>query len=116
MSKSVEELLEQRDSELREALDRIVDLEEQLEELDNSYIFSESEKMMLKIIEHQVARFWKQLSNGDFSSLDKDEVKAFDTFVKDFVALRGKMPKRKEKEIEESEENIAELVALAKGE
>lgn len=112
VEKELMELLNKRDKELQEAMDHIADLENQIDEFENSemtFVFSETERHMLEIIEKGV----KDLNK--LGRLDKDDIKKLDSYVKDFVLLRGKMPKSKNKEIEESEQNTAELVALARG-
>lgn len=87
---------------LDEANDRIYELEEELEESKIGVIFSESEKVMLEIIQGEIGR----INRGRLADkmLDKDDVKIFDTLVKDFVAIRGKLPIKKS----ENNENVSD--------
>lgn len=107
--KSLTNLLKERDQQLLEAKSRILELEDKLSSLDVLYVFSESEKMMLKIIEAEI----KRISVGiDSVKMTRDEIKLFDTLVKDFVALRGKVQVSKSKDEKETEENIDNLISI----
>lgn len=108
----ITKLLAKRDNELQEALNTINELEDKLLELEENeinFVFCETEREMLEII----AKGVKELNS--FGRLDKDDMKKFDSYVKDFVLLRGKMPKSKDKLSEDSEKNTAELIELARG-
>lgn len=112
--KNIAELLKQRDKELKEANDLIEELEFELEELENGHVFSESENRMLSIIEIEISRL---LEDAKVGRLDKDEIKKFDSLVKDFVAIRGKMPEKKAtaKSQEDSDNEIAEAISIVRG-
>lgn len=109
----LEKLIKKRDQQLQEAMSHIADLEDALDELENSdmgVVFSDVEKTMVEIIIREIGRLNKD--STDYK-LDKDEIKKFDTLVKDFVAIRGKLPKTKKKEAVEEEKELAELLELA---
>ena len=111
------ELLKKRDKELRDARSLIDDLTEQLQEYEDNDVtlaLSDSEKRMLKIIEKEMERLEKDVNE---MTLDTSDLKKFDTLVKDFVAIRGKMPatKKSDKSVADTDEHLADLVALAKG-
>ena len=109
---SLIELLKERDEQLRAARDRISELESELSESEVLYIFSESEKMMLRIIEAEIKRIHLGIETV---KMTKDEIKLFDTLVKDFVALRGKVQTLKKDEDEDVEDNVESLIRKVEG-
>lgn len=112
-----DELILKRDEQIAELKEKIYELEEiiyEYEENDMGAVVSETEQIALKVIHQQIEKL-AFISKDD--KLDKDEAKNFDTFVKDLVAIRGKMPTPKTKKVaDESDDSIADLIALATGE
>lgn len=102
-------LLKERDEQLRKAHDKINELENDLSDSKIIYMFSESERMMVKIIETEIKRIHESIEKV---KLTRDEIKLFDTLVKDFVAIRGKVEVKKTKETEDTEESIENLVSI----
>lgn len=98
-----------KDKYIIQLKNKIAELEEELDEFDLVLSnFSVAEKKMIEIIGREIGR----LDNESKSyKLDKDQVKIFDTYVKDFVQLRGKVEKLVKKE--DSDDDIADLIALA---
>ena len=109
---SLIELLNERDEQLRAARDRISELESELSESEVLYIFSESEKMMLRIIEAEIKRIHLGI---DKVKMTKDEIRLFDTLVKDFVALRGKVQTLKKDDDKDVEDNVESLIRKVEG-
>lgn len=110
-----DELILKRDYEIADLKDKIAELEEivfDYEENDMGVLVSETEKKMLRIIADQIERL-RLLS--DVQTLDKDDCKLFDTYVKDIVAIRGKLPTPKIQKDEKGEEEEADLIAIIKG-
>lgn len=116
--------IEQLKMELEDANERIAELEEQLEESSMGVVFSESEKFMLEIIKREIKglddktnQVYKDPDTGEEIRiyLGKDDIKKFDTLVKDFVALRGKMPVVKNTKNEEDADDIADLISIVEG-
>jgi hypothetical protein len=105
-----------KDEQITELKERIAELEEivyEYEENDMGAVVSETEQLALKVIHEQIEKL-AMISKVD--KLDKDQAKNFDTFVKDLVAIRGKMPTPKtKKDSDGSEEKEADLIALATG-
>ena len=110
-----DELILKRDGEIIDLKEKIAELEEIIydyEENDMGVIVSESEKCMLRIIHEQINRLAKLSA---VQTLDKDDVKLFDSYVKDIVSIRGKLPTPKTSSDEKGEETEAELLALISG-
>jgi hypothetical protein len=109
-----DELILKRDAEIADLKEKVAELEEVIydyEENDMGVVVSESEKIMLRIIHEQIGRLAKLSA---VQTLDKDDVKLFDSYVKDIVAIRGKLPTPKTNKDEKGEETEAELLALIK--
>jgi hypothetical protein len=103
-------LIQERDNQLQEAQEKIYDLEEQLARMISLSALSGTEKVMLDIIGREVSRIG---DNTKDTKLTKDDLRAFDVLVKDFVAIRGKIITEKPKEQEELEDNVENLILLA---
>jgi hypothetical protein len=109
-----DELILKRDEKIADLKEKVAELEEviyEYEENDMGVLVSETEKKMLRIISEQIERLGKL---SDVQTLDKDDCKLFDTYVKDIVAIRGKMPTPKTQKDEATEESEAELLELIK--
>ena len=94
---------------------KITDLEDEIDELTNHSIlrkFSEAEGKMLKIISKEMERLEESCNQV---SMDKDDTKKFDTLVKDYVALRGKMEKMIDSNDDIDEDELAELISIVQG-
>jgi len=94
---------------------KIKSLEEEAEYmLQNSILgqFSKAENRMIDIIGREMKRMDE---NSQQVSMDKDDVRKFDTLVKDFVALRGKIHKMVEENEELEDSEVAELIKLVQG-
>ncbi len=112
---TLEELIKIRDEEIVELKDQIAELEEtiyQYEENDAGILVSETEKKMLDIIFEQIKIL---AESSKVEKLDKEDVKLFDTYVKDIVAIRGKLPTPKISKDQEGEATEAELLQLVQG-
>ena len=104
-----------KDEQIVELKERIAELEDELEEYaenDATIHLSDTEKTMLKIISQQIEKL-AFISRTD--KLDKDEIKGFDSFVKDLVAIRGKMPTQKSSEDKEVQQTEADILKLING-
>jgi hypothetical protein len=64
---------------------------------------------MLRIIELEIGRL---VVSSEDVALGRDDLKKFDTLVKDFVALKNRLPKAAAEE-SETEDDIAKLIAIA---
>ncbi len=105
--------LNEAESELAKSTEIIIDLETKIADMITLSALSGTEKIMLDIIEREVARINMEQSLAH--KMTKDDLRAFDVLVKDFVAIRGKIVPEKPKEQESQEENIDNLILLAKG-
>jgi predicted transglutaminase-like protease len=111
-NKKLTKIIKQRDDEIKKLKETIAELEESLyeyEDNDISFTLSDTEQSMLNIISEQIGRL---AADSKVTRLDKDDVKLFDSYVKDLVAIRGKMPTPKTDKDKEGEESEAELIAL----
>jgi len=109
---TLEELITERDKQLQDANEKIADLEDQIfefEENDVGISLSDSEMLMIDIISREISRLSE---NSKKLTLDKDDVKKFDTLVKDFVAIRGKVPTTKEKVLKDKDEEVADKLSV----
>lgn len=104
--------LNETEADLNKANDIIIDLETKISEMINLSALSGTEKIMLDIIEREILR----INQEQIISLKmtKDDLRAFDVLVKDFVAIRGKIIPEKPKEVEATDDNIENLILLAR--
>lgn len=100
-------------ADLAKANDIIIDLEEKIAQMISLSALSGTEKVMLDIIEREILRI--NMEQSLVHKMTKDDLRAFDVLVKDFVAIRGKIIPEKPKEQESQEEDIDNLIHLAKG-
>lgn len=106
------DLITKKDEQLRNNQERISELEmllDEYEENDVSFLLSDTEKSMLKIIGEQIEKLGEI---SKVSKMDKDEAKLFDTYVKDIVAIRGKMPTPKTSNDAQTEEDLADKLSV----
>lgn len=111
-----DELILKRDEEiadLKEQLSEALDKLDEFEENDVGIHLSDTEKSMLKIITEQIGQL---AAISKVTKLDKDEAKLFDTYVKDLVAIRGKMPTKKSEKDKDVQQSEAEILKLINGE
>lgn len=103
--------LNESEAELNKANDIIIDLEDKIAQMISLSALSGTEKVMLDIIEREILRI--NMEQALVHKMTKDDLRAFDTLVKDFVAIRGKIIPDKPKENEDKEEDLENLIQLA---
>lgn len=101
--------LKETEEELEKANDIIINLEEQIASMITLSALSGTEKVMLDIIEREIIRI--NMEQSLVHKLTKDDLRAFDTLVKDFVSIRGKIIPEKPKESESEEDNVEDLIS-----
>ena len=101
------------EAELNKANDIIIDLEDKIAQMISLSALSGTEKIMLDIIEREIFRINQEHTMT--GKLSKDDLRSFDVLVKDFVSIRGKIIPEKPKEQESQEDNVENLIMLAKG-
>jgi len=99
------------EAELHKANDIIINLEEKIAEMISLSALSGTEKIMLDIIEREILRI--NCEQVIVSKMTKDDLRTFDTLVKDFVSIRGKIIPEKPKEKESTDDSIENLILLA---
>ena len=104
-----------KDKHINRLKERVSNLEVELKEAEENSIlskFSTSEKKMINIISIEIGRLEK---DAESTRLDKDEIKKFDTLVKDYVALRGKIEKILETSDDLDDDAVADLISIVNG-
>ena len=105
--------LNESETELNKANDIIIELEDKIAQMISLSALSGTEKVMLDIIEREILRI--NMEQALVHKMSKDDLRTFDTLVKDFVAIRGKIIPEKPKENESKEDDVDNLIALVKG-
>ena len=111
----LEKLIILRDKQIADLKEANAELEMIIDDYelnDMGILLSDTEKQMLTIIHQQITKI---SADSDVARLDKDDVKIFDSYVKDIVAIRGKMPTPKTEGDKVGEQTEAELILLATG-
>lgn len=109
------ELVKIRDSEILELKEQLLEALDKIDELEENDVgihLSDTEKEMLQIISQQIGRLSE---SSKVELLDKDSTKLFDTYVKDFVAIRGKVPVAKKEEVGDTEQEISSKLSVLYG-
>lgn len=104
--------LNEAEQELAKSTDIIIDLETKIADMITLSALSGTEKIMLDIIEREIIRINEATA---LDKMSKDDLRKFDTFVKNFVAIRGKIIPEKPKEQESQEDDVENLISLVKG-
>lgn len=105
--------LNETEKELETANNIIIELESKIAEMVSLQALSGTEKVMLDIIEREVLRI--NMEQALAQKMTKEDLRAFDVLVKDFVAIRGKIIPEKPKEKESEDDNIENLISLVQG-
>lgn len=105
--------LNETEAELEKANDIIISLEEKIADMISLSALAGTEKVMLDIIEREILRI--NAEHSILQKITKDDLRTFDTMVKDFVAIRGKIIPEKQKENESKEDDIDNLISIVQG-